>query len=184
MSKKLKKTDIVTKYSKVVTQQDYTPQGRIDGVEFVEIKNFASEDGAFCEMGRLDNKGNLEAIPDYKVEQISYSLMLPGSIKAWHLHFNQEDVWYVPPDDRLLVGLVDMRKFSETKEAKMRFVMGAGKSQLLYIPRGVAHGAANLGPKESRIIYFTNQKFSVEDTDERRLPWDTFGDDFWKYKYE
>lgn len=180
--KKLGKSDLVSKYSAKVKTQDYSSKARIDGVAFYEIKNLVSEDGSFCELGRLE-KGELSAIADFTVEQISYSLVLPGSIKAWHVHFKQEDVWYVPSDDRLLVGLVDLRKDSPTKNIQMRFTLGAGKSQLLYIPRGVAHGAASLGTKDARIIYFTNQKFDIKDPDEKRLAWDTFGADFWKFKY-
>jgi len=181
--KKLDKSNLDSKYSSKISTQDYSSKKRIDGVEFFEIKNFIAEDGSFCELGRFDDKGFLEGIPNFKVEQMSYSLMLPGAVKAWHIHFNQEDVWYVPSDDRLLVGLADLRKDSPTKDVNMRFVMGAGKSQLLLIPRGVAHGVANIGIKEARVIYFTNQKFDANSPDEQRLPWDTFGADFWKPKY-
>ncbi len=181
--KKLNRDDLLTEYSSKIYKQDYTPKVRIEGVAFYDIKNYVTEDGSFCELGRLDSKGILELVPGFKVEQISYSLMLPGSIKAWHLHYNQEDLWYILPEDRLLVGLVDLRKDSPTKEVKMRFVMGAGKSQLLYIPRGVAHGASNMGIEAAREIYYTNQKFNAENPDENRFPWDTFGADFWKFKY-
>lgn len=181
--KKLDKNDLVSEYSGKVTTQDYSPKEKIEGVAFYEIKNFVTEDGAFSELGRLTENSSLEAIPNFRAMQISYSLVHPGSIKAWHIHYNQEDVWYVPPNDKLLVGLVDLRKNSKTKNFQMRFAMGSGKSQLLYIPRGVAHGTANLGMMDSRIIYFTNQKFDFNKPDELRLPWDTFGADFWKFKY-
>ena len=182
--RKLDKDDLLSRAVAKVKQQDYSPKAKIEGVQFIEVRNFPAEDGNFLELGRFNERGELETIPGFKVEQISYSLMLPGAIKAWHIHFNQEDVWFVPSEDRLLVGLVDLRKDSPTHGVQMRFTMGGGKSQLLYIPRGVAHGVANLGPNEARIIYYVNQKFSVTDTDERRLSWDTFGSDFWKFKYE
>lgn len=183
IKKNLSKSDILEKYSGKVFLQDYSQSPKIEGVAFYDIKNFTSDDGSFCELGRINAKGELEAIPGFKVEQISYALMVPGSIKAWHIHFNQEDVWYVPSEDRLLVGLIDLRKNSPTKDIKMRFSMGGGKSQLLYIPRGVAHGLANMGTNNAREIYFTNQKFDAKNPDERRLAWDTFGADFWKFKY-
>jgi dTDP-4-dehydrorhamnose 3,5-epimerase len=62
----------------------------------------------------------------------------------------------------------------------MRFVMGAGRSQLLAIPPGVAHGCANLGTGASALLYFTDRQFQIEDADEGRLPWDLLGADFWR----
>jgi len=135
--------------------------------------------GSFAELIRLDESGRLIAIPSFQVRQSSYSQMLPGAIKAFHLHYNQEDVWFVPPTDRLLVGLVDVRADSPTAGVSMRFVMGAGKGQLLYIPRGVAHGAANIGQSPMTILYFVNQHFNLGDPDERRLPYDILGREFW-----
>jgi dTDP-4-dehydrorhamnose 3,5-epimerase len=140
-----------------------------------------TDDGvSFAELVRFDDEGNLLAIPEFKVRQSSYSLVLPGAIKAFHLHYNQEDVWFVPPTDRLLIGLVDARKASPTYGATMRFVMGGGKAQLLYIPRGVGHGGANIGTQPVTILYYVNQRFDLSDPDERRLPWDIVGEDFWK----
>jgi len=81
---------------------------------------------------------------------------------------------------QLLVGLVDLRKDSPTLNTKMRSVLGEGMSKLLYIPRGVAHGVANLGSRPGEIIYLLNQYFDANDSDENRLPWDFFGDDFWE----
>ena len=59
------------------------------------------------------------------------------------------------------------------------FGLGGGRCHLLYIPRGVAHGAANSGRERAQIWYFVNQQFDVNDPDERRLPWDAAGAAFW-----
>ncbi len=88
------------------------------------------------EMARLSPSGELLAKPGMHVTQINFSRVLPGAIKAFHLHLNQEDVWFVPPTDRLLVGLVDVREKSPTFDQNMRFVLGANRARLLYIPRG------------------------------------------------
>jgi dTDP-4-dehydrorhamnose 3,5-epimerase len=149
-------------------------------VEIHELKNFVGEDGFLCEIARLDNGGYHEAIKNFQVLQINYSEALPGVIKAWHLHLSQEDLWYISPNQTILVGLYDLRKSSSTKKISMRFALGGGKSQLLYIPRGVAHGYANLTTKSISIIYFVNQKFDPNLPDEYRLPWDMFGKDFWE----
>lgn len=163
--------------------QNYASKPQIEDIKILEIKNFLAEDGSFCEFGRISKQGELEAIPGFKPRQLNYSLMLPGSVKAWHLHFNQEDVWFAPGDSRLLVGLVDLRKKSTTKGIQMRFLLGGGQARLLYIPRGVAHGAANLSTETVRLIYLVNEQFNPKNPDEKRLPWNIFGEDFWKFKY-
>jgi dTDP-4-dehydrorhamnose 3,5-epimerase len=173
-------SDISPQLQDQVSVQDYSPKPKIDGVRIVDLRHFSDDGGSFAELIRLTDEGTLEAIPEFQVRQTSYSQVLPGAIKAFHLHFNQEDLWFVPPTDRLLVGLVDARQGSVSEGVEMRFVLGAGKAQLLYIPRGVAHGGANLWDKPAQIIYFLNQQFSLEQPDERRLPWDMVGADFWK----
>lgn len=163
-----------------LTTQQYGGGTKIDGVKLIDLRLLTDDGGAFAELVRFDEAGNLEAIPEFKVRQSSYSLVLPGAIKAFHLHFNQEDVWFVPPTDRLLIGLVDARQASPTYKASMRFVMGGGKAQLLYIPRGVGHGGANIGNVPATILYYVSQQFNLADPDERRLPWDLLGKDFWE----
>jgi dTDP-4-dehydrorhamnose 3,5-epimerase len=64
----------------------------------------------------------------------------------------------------------------------MRFVLGAGRAQALYIPRGVAHGLANIWTQPANMIYLVNQLFDPENPDEHRLPWDVLGNDFWEIK--
>ena len=177
---KLTLNDIDDQFRKSVFTQDYSPRPQISGVQFMDIKNFIGEDGDFSELLRVDETGRLEIYQDFQIRQINRSLVLANSIKAWHLHYNQEDIWYIPPHEHLLVGLVDLRKNSPTTGIKMRFVMGGGKSQLVLIPRGVAHGAANLSGKSATIIYFMNQQFNLSTPDELRLPWDYFGAEFWE----
>ena len=106
--------------------------------------------------------------------------MEPGTIKAWHLHSRQEDLWFIPPHDRCLIGLLDVREESETYKRSMRFVMGAGRARLLLIPRGVAHGIANLGNRPASMFYFVNRAFDREEPDEQRLSWDVLGEGFWR----
>ncbi|MEO7718794.1 MAG: dTDP-4-dehydrorhamnose 3,5-epimerase family protein [Capsulimonas sp.] len=173
-------SDLGPEFRDMVTTQQYDPAPRIDGIRLIDLRLMSDDGGSFAELVRLDEEGNLEGVPGFKVRQSSYSLMLPGAIKAFHLHYNQEDVWFVPPTDRILVGLIDARKDSPSYNVRMRIAMGGGKTQLLYIPRGVAHGAANLTAQPAVIFYYVNQHFSLADPDERRLPWDAGGKDFWE----
>ena len=177
---KLTPDDFGPDFAPHLTTQKYGGAKRIDGIQILDLRLMNDDGGSFAELVRFDDEGNLQAIPEFKVRQSSYSLVLPGAIKAFHLHYNQEDVWFVPPSDRLLIGLVDARKNSPTYQATMRFMMGGGKAQLLYIPRGVGHGGANIGTVPASILYYVNQRFDLSDPDERRLPWDILGEDFWK----
>ncbi|MBI3844282.1 MAG: dTDP-4-dehydrorhamnose 3,5-epimerase family protein [Planctomycetes bacterium] len=175
--RRLTRADILPAYGDVVKTQDYTKAKEIAGVKLVDLRVFTDDGGMFMETARLDEAGEMQAIPGFRVRQTNYSVLEPGTIKAAHLHFAQEDVWFVPPHDRVLVGLLDARKDSPSSGVKMRIVMGSGKAQLLYIPRGVVHGGANLWTRPMVLTYFVNRHF--DGVDEQRLPYTIFGDGFW-----
>lgn len=175
----LTKEAIGSEFRADLSVQDYQKKPVIDGVQIIALPTFVDDGGALAEIARVDENGNLLLIPEFKVRQATWSQMLPGTIKAFHLHYNQEDVWFVMPYDRMLVGLFDARENSPTYKNTMRFVMGAGRAQILYLPRGVAHGLANVWQNPANMIYFVNQRFDAEQPDEQRLPWDVLGADFW-----
>jgi dTDP-4-dehydrorhamnose 3,5-epimerase len=179
MNVRLSRKNLTEPASEKYFVQSYEKSPTIDGVVIKDISCFTDDGGYFMELGRFD-KGLSGAFDGFEAKQMSYSQVLPGSIKAFHLHFNQEDIWFVPPHERLLVVLSDQRENSPTRGVTMRFVLGAGKSRLAYIPRGVAHGGANLWQQPASIIYFVNQQFNLEDPDEGRLPWDFLGLDVWE----
>jgi dTDP-4-dehydrorhamnose 3,5-epimerase len=172
--------DILTKLQKEVYVQDYSKKQPIEGVKIVEVRRMAGEDGTFEDLLRLDETGHLELFPEIQVRQINRSKLLPGSIKAWHLHFNQEDVWYIAPEDHMILGLWDTREKSTTKDKTMKVVMGNGTSKLVVVPRGVAHGVVNVASTPGSIFYFVNNQFVLTDADERRLKWDALGASFWE----
>jgi len=160
--------------------QDYAPPPAIEGVEVVEVKRFHDDGGSLTELGRL-SAGIHAAFPGFEVKQVNYSEMEAGAIKAFHLHRRQTDVWFVPPGDKLLLVLVDVRATSRTRNARRRMVLGDGTSRLVRIPPGVAHGVKNLGQTRGRIIYFVDTHFSAarDETEEGRLPWDFAGAAIW-----
>ncbi|HEX9818564.1 MAG TPA: dTDP-4-dehydrorhamnose 3,5-epimerase family protein [Methylomirabilota bacterium] len=161
--------------------QAYGPAPVIDGVTLTPLARHADDGGSLTELARLAD-GRAEGVDGFTVRQINYSELAPGTIKAFHLHVRQTDVWYVPPGDRMLTVLIDVRKGSPTEGARLRLVLGDGSSRLLRIPPGVAHGVRNLGPGPGRVIYFTDVHFSAEPSscDEGRLPWDFAGADVWE----
>ena len=172
--------DIADNLQKDVFVQDYSKKQPIEGVKIVEVKRMAGEDGTFEDLLRLDTSGHLELFPEIQVRQINRSKLLPGSVKAWHLHFKQEDVWYVAPEDHMILGLWDTREKSPTKDKTMKIVMGNGTSKLALVPRGVAHGVVNVARKPGSIFYFVNNQFNLADADEGRLKWDALGASFWE----
>ena len=160
--------------------QSYAPAPRIEGVEIVELVRHHDDGGAITEIARLSD-GRTQAPAGFTLRQVNYSELEPGAIKAFHLHIRQTDVWYVPPSDRMLLVLVDVRKGSPTEGVRMRLMLGDGSSRLVRIPPGVAHGVRNLGAGTGRIIYFVDVQFTPEPAacDEGRLPWDYAGTDIW-----
>jgi dTDP-4-dehydrorhamnose 3,5-epimerase len=159
--------------------QDYGPKSMIEGVKLFPLKNMVGEDGDFAEVLRFSQNGALELVPEFTIAQINHSTQFPGAVKAWHVHFKQNEIWFIPPQSHFLVGLWDVRQDSATADVTMRVPMGGGGAKLLFIPKGVAHGAINHSKETATIIYFVDQTFNSEDPDEHRIPWDTKGADFW-----
>lgn len=175
------KTNLLPNYSQILTTQEYGNSPPITGVKFLPLTYHRDDTGEFVELGRFSD-GIPTLLPDFHLAQISASLLLPGAIKAFHLHFDQTDVWFVSPRQRLLVGLLDTRKDSPTVNKTMRFILGAGIAQLLVIPPGIAHGAANPWSEPTSMTYFTDRQFDPGHPDEHRLPFDLFDKEFWQLK--
>jgi dTDP-4-dehydrorhamnose 3,5-epimerase len=163
------------------TFQDYAKKPPIDGVEVHALRRFAEDGGSMTELTRLTG-GEPAAFPGFHVAQINYSTLEPKVLKAFHLHHRQTDVWFVPPEDRVVLVLVDVRAGSPTEKTFTKMMLGDGQSVLVRIPPGVAHGCRNLGDKPARIVYMTDVHFSAEPsaTDEGRLPWDLVGAEIWE----
>ncbi len=172
--------DINDSVRKSVYTQSYGHAKTIHGVETLSRTHHVSEDSDFVEIFKLNAHGHLEDMPSFHVRQISRSLQYPGAIKAWHLHFIQDELWYVPTDAHLIVGLWDIRKTSPTNGIISRLVMGKSGPTMLLIPAGVAHGSVNLTSQPVPILYCASEQFDLQNPDEHRLPWDIQGRDFWK----
>ena len=161
--------------------QDYRQKAQIEGVEVLQLRRFNDDGGSMTGLGRLA-AGRHQGLAGFEVRQVNYSTMEPLAIKAFHLHRRQTDVWFVPPTDKVLLVLADVRSGSPSEGVVRRMVLGDGNSFLVRIPPGVAHGCRNLRPAAgATIVYFVDVQFSVgDDCDEGRLPWDCFGADVWE----
>jgi len=172
---------IANEYRQAVTTQNYTEKTTIDGVEIISQPYHRDDTGNFTELVRLTD-GTVEGLTGkaFTVRQASLSLLMPSVIKAFHFHENQEDLWYVPPFNRIVANLVDLREDSTTKGNHLRVILGGNSNTLLRIPAGVAHGAGNLWHTPQTLIYFVTAQFNAEQPDEHRLPWDHFGSEMWE----
>jgi dTDP-4-dehydrorhamnose 3,5-epimerase len=159
--------------------QSYSAKSFIDGVKILELKSFPGDDSDFGEVLRLTSSGHVEVLPDFHLRQINRTELFPGSQKGWHVHANQDELWYVSPKHALFVGLWDVRRGSSTEGVTMRINLGFCASRMLFIPRGVAHGVANFSGRSAELWYFVNNQFNPDDPDEGRLPWDACGREFW-----
>lgn len=156
-------------------KQDYSPKEVISGVIIKHPRKFSDDGGHFLEIGRYSNHGGLDGVECFNIAQINYSKVLPGAIKALHLHNFQTDYWHVI--DKAVVGLMDMRGGSPTRGVKMRIVTD---NTSIFIPPGVAHGISNPYSHEVNMFYLVNRKFDVDNSDEYRLPYEGLeGKVFW-----
>ena len=173
--------DLLADIAPDLTRQSYASRPAMEGVVLGETPVFRGPDGLFTETMRLREGGDVDGLGGFRPVQWNWSLLEPGAVKGWHLHLAQEDLWIVPPDASLLVGLVDLRKSSPTAGHVQRLTLGAGRCHRLLIPRGVGHGVANLTSRPQAMLYAVNRFFTPDPagTDEWRLPWDRFGADFW-----
>ena len=161
--------------------QDYGKKTPIQGVVVCVLKRFGEDGGSMTELSRF-SRGIPDALQDFELAQINYSTLEPSVLKAFHVHHRQTDVWFVPPEDRVLLVLVDVRAGSPTEKTVTKLLLGDGQSMLVKIPPGIAHGCRNLGAAPARIVYMTDVRFSADPgaTDEGRLPWDLVGAEIWE----
>lgn len=136
----------------------------IEGAELKLLTTYPDERGFFRELIRITDSFFGEGFAQW-----NHSLMLPGVIKAWHIHQYQVDWWYVP------VGVVkavlsDRREESATFDETNEFILGENHQQkILRIPPGVAHGCKVLqGP--AHMFYIVSQTYDPKD--EGRIPYD------------
>ena len=139
-------------------------QKLIDGVKIKELIRHKDERGFFEELIRTTDDFFKEGFG-----QLSHSFMLPGVIKAWHVHKTQIDWWYIVYGD-VHVALFDLRKESSTYKLLNQFRLGDhGDNVVLKIPAGIAHGCKVIGAK-TELFYVTSKPYSFDE--EGRIPHD------------
>jgi dTDP-4-dehydrorhamnose 3,5-epimerase len=123
--------------------------------------------GYFLEVARL-GQGLTAAFPSLST-QVSAALSYPGTIKAFHFHREQTDLW-VPAVGMFQVALVDLRPESRTFGVKNTLYTGALKPWQILIPPGVGHGYKVVGEQHAVLTYVTNRLYNPQD--EGRIAYD------------
>lgn len=114
--------------------------------------------------------------------QTTFTVTFPGTIKAFHWHRNQDDVWFVA-SGKALVVLYDQRENSPTFGQTETFTAGTDDYKVIVIPAGVVHGFKVLGNEPAHLFYHTNVPYNAKQPDEERMSYDdpVIGFDWSKY---
>ena len=139
-----------------------TPQSSdiIAGVRIQPYDLWPDDRGYFLEVARLQQSLVADFPP--ASTQISSALSYPGTIKAFHFHNHQTDVW-VPAQGMFQVVLVDLRPDSSTFGAKNTLYTGVLKPWQILIPPGVGHGYKVIGEHPGMLIYVTDRLYNPKD---------------------
>jgi dTDP-4-dehydrorhamnose 3,5-epimerase len=132
----------------------------IEGVMIRPFDLWPDDRGYFLEVARM-GLGLAAGFPA-ETTQVSAALSYPGTIKAFHYHLHQTDLW-VPAAGMFQVTLVDLRPESRTFGRKNTIYAGALKPWQLLIPPGVGHGYKVIGEQPAILVYVTNRLYNPKD---------------------
>ena len=139
----------------------------IDGVRLSAFDLWPDDRGYFFEVIRMRHGLARDFPPE--TTQVSAALSYPGTIKAFHFHQHQTDLW-APAAGMLQVALVDLRGDSRTFGVKNTIYLGALRPWQALIPPGVGHGYKVIGEAPAMLVYVTNRLYDPQD--EGRIPHD------------
>ncbi len=140
----------------------------IAGVRVEEFSLWPDDRGYFFEVARL-GQGLSKAFPP-ETTQVSAAQNYPATIKAFHYHMFQTDLW-VPGNGMLQVVFADLREGSPTFGVRNTFYVGELRPWQLLVPPGVAHGYKVIGDSPAMLVYVTDRHY--DPSDEGRIPYDS-----------
>lgn len=137
----------------------------IDGVLVKKMQVFHDDRGFLMEVLK-------DGEPLFQnIKQTTFTIAYPGTIKAFHWHKKQYDMWFFTSGAAQVV-LYDLREDSPTHKETNVFYMGETNPMLLSIPPGVAHGYRVLGQNPAALFYHTTEAYDPSNPDEERIPHD------------
>lgn len=143
----------------------------IDGVKIKELKVWQDKPdleqenvkpGVFMEVLR-QSEGLMK-----NFAQSSFSIAYKGTIKAFHWHKYQDDLWFIASGSAAIV-LYDQRKDSPTFGETEVIEAGTDNYKLVTIPVGVAHGYKVLSDDPCLLFYHVTKEYDRENPDEERI---------------
>ena len=151
----------------------------IDGVRIKQLTvhrdipdtDSASELGYLMEIVRED-----DALLSH-FGQSTMTVAYKGTIKAFHWHKKQDDLWFIASGTARIV-LYDAREDSKTKGETHVITAGDNDYKVVLIPRGVGHGYQVLSEEPVILFYHSTLQYSPSDPDEERIPHDDPGINF------
>jgi dTDP-4-dehydrorhamnose 3,5-epimerase len=149
---------------KVILKPD--ADGIIHGVRIHPYPLWPDDRGYFLEVIRIGQGPGADFDP--ATTQVSAALSYPGTIKAFHFHKHQTDLW-VPATGMFQVALVDLRENSPTFGVKNTLYPGALRTWQMLIPPGIGHGYKVIGETPAMLVYVTNRLY--DPADEGRIPY-------------
>lgn len=138
----------------------------IQGVGIAPLQFWPDDRGYFLELLRAGQ--GLSAGLSTASLQVSAALSYPGTIKAFHYHARQTDLW-APVAGMLQVCLYDLRVGSPSFGVKNTLYIGELRPWSLRIPPGVGHGYKALGARPAVLVYATDRFYDPQD--EGRIPY-------------
>jgi dTDP-4-dehydrorhamnose 3,5-epimerase len=138
----------------------------IEGIQVTPVALWPDDRGYFLEVIRMQQGLAADFPPE--TTQVSAALSYPGTIKAFHFHKHQTDLW-VPAAGMLQVTLVDLRPGSPTFGLKNTMYVGTLRPWQILIPPGVGHGYKVIGEAPAMLVYVTNRIYNP--ADEGRIPY-------------
>lgn len=104
-----------------------------------------------------------------KFGQTTFTVAYKGTIKGFHWHKYQDDLWF-PATGKVRIVLYDNRKKSKTYRQLQVITAGANDYKLIVIPAGVVHGYQVLSKEPVLLFYHTTKPYNPKNPDEQRIP--------------
>lgn len=102
--------------------------------------------------------------------QTTFTVAYKDTIKAFHWHKTQDDLWFVATGKAVIV-LYDLRKDSITRGVTQVLPAGKNDYKLILIPSGVAHGYKVVSEEPVLLFYHSTNPYNRDNPDEERIPW-------------
>lgn len=126
------------------------------------VKNPAVKPGLLMEVLRDDDK-MLK-----RFGQSTFTIAYSGTIKAFHNHKKQDDLWFVATGKARVV-LYDDRQTSPSRGKTQVILAGENEYKLILIPAGVLHGYQVLSKEPVLLFYHTTHHYNPKNPDEIRV---------------